>query len=283
MNGDERPTERYWVSLVITLMLAVVVGCGGRTSRSPRRELQETVLHQPYSPLRSQYSRAAVVPRAQTGSFGSLDRETVRLIMGNYTTEAALGGKPEDGFLTSEGGTMGRQNLSPLISRPQIASAVRRVARLIRNDYKDKCPLLLGVLNGSFVFMADLIRGIDIPLTVDFVRIRSYEGVASTGKITYLRMNEALLAGRHVVLVEDIVDTGYTASHLLQRLQAEGPASLKLCALLDKPSARVVPVQIDYLGLTVSEGFVVGYGLDFNQRYRYLSDIYLLKETQSGP
>jgi hypoxanthine phosphoribosyltransferase len=178
---------------------------------------------------------------------------------------------------------MGAGKLSPLIARQEIASAVKRIAALIRRDYADRCPLLLGVLKGSFVFLADLVREIDIPLTVDFIRARSYEGATSTGTVAATSLPEVSLSGRHVLLVEDIVDTGITASHLIHQLQAYGPASLKLCALLDKPTARVVPVQIDYLGLTVSEGFVVGYGLDFSQRYRYLPDIYCLKEPQSGP
>lgn len=203
--------------------------------------------------------------------------------MGNYTTDAAFGGKSEAGLLTSEGGTVGSQKLCLLISRQEISSAVRRLASLIRNDYGNCCPLLLGVLKGSFVFLADLVREIDTPLTVDFIRARSYDGTTSTGVVEGASLPESRVSGRHVLLVEDIVDTGITATHLIHQLEAYGPASLKLCALLDKPSARVVPVRIDYLGLTVSEGFVVGYGLDFDQHYRYLPDIYLLKEPQSGP
>jgi len=207
------------------------------------------------------------------GHFGRVDREIARP-KGWFNRGRALDGPSSD---------MDAGNLSLLISRQEISSAVRRLAALIRRDYGNRCPLLLGVLKGSFVFLADLVRETDIPLTVDFIRARSYDGTTSTGTIAGSSLPEARLSGRHVLLVEDIVDTGITASHLIHQLEAHGPASLKLCALLDKPTARVVPVQIDYLGLTVSEGFVVGYGLDFNQRYRYLPDIYFLKEPQNGP
>jgi hypoxanthine phosphoribosyltransferase len=208
-----------------------------------------------------------------------LNREDLmRKILGLLTL-AARGGKSEGGLLTPEGGTVDHQKLCLLISRQEISSAVGRLAALIRSDYGNWCPFLLGVLKGSFVFLADLVREVDIPLTVDFIRARSYDGTTSTGAVVGSSLPEEGLSGRHVLLVEDIVDTGITASYLIHQLEAYGPASLKLCALLDKPSARVVPVRIDYLGFTVPDGFVVGYGLDLDQQYRYLPDVYILEEA----
>lgn len=171
---------------------------------------------------------------------------------------------------------MHRRQQTPLFTREEIAACVKRLAAVIRHDYRDKNPLLIGVLKSSFIFLADLVREIDIPLTVDFVRAQSYESTSSTGAVKLFPMEHIALRGRHVLLVEDIVDTGRTLTHLVERLKQEEPASLKLCALLDKPSGRVAPVQADYLGLNVPDVFVVGYGIDVDQQYRYLPDIYAL-------
>ena len=166
-----------------------------------------------------------------------------------------------------------------LIRRDQIAKAVDRLASEIKRDYQDKQPLLIGVLKGSFVFMADLIRQLDSPLELDFVRLSSYGPAReSSGKVRVIQGVKTPVKGKDVLVIEDIVDTGITISFLLDYLKKKQPASLKLCALTDKPSRRKVPVPIDYLGFTVPNEFVVGYGLDCDQRFRNLPDICILEE-----
>jgi len=169
--------------------------------------------------------------------------------------------------------------LKILISRGEIAKAVDRLASQIRRDYQDKQPLLIGVLKGSFVFMADLIRQLDLPLELDFVRLSSYGAAKeSSGKVRVVQGVKTPVKGRDVLVIEDIVDTGITISFLLDYLKKKQPASLKLCTLTDKPSRRRVPVPIDYCGFTVPNKFIVGYGLDLNQGFRNLPDIYTLED-----
>jgi hypoxanthine phosphoribosyltransferase len=166
-----------------------------------------------------------------------------------------------------------------LIPRVNIESAVKRLALEITRDYRDKNPLLLGILKGSFVFMADLVRKLDFPLEVEFVRLSSYgSGQQTSGKVKVVQGLRLPVQGRHVLVVEDIVDTGITLAFLLEYLKKKKPASLRLCALTDKPSRRRVPVQIDYIGLTVPDKFLVGYGLDSDEKYRNLPDICVLEE-----
>jgi hypoxanthine phosphoribosyltransferase len=169
--------------------------------------------------------------------------------------------------------------LKILISRGEIAKAVDRLASQINRDYQGKQPLLIGVLKGSFVFMADLIRQLDLPLELDFIRLSSYGAAKeSSGKVRVVQGVKTPIKGRDVLVVEDIVDTGITTFFLLDYLKKKKPASLKLCALTDKPSRRRVPVPIDYLGFTVPDEFIVGYGLDLDQRFRNLPDIYALED-----
>jgi len=169
--------------------------------------------------------------------------------------------------------------LKILISRDEIAEAVGRLASEIKRDYQGKQPLLIGVLKGSFVFMADLIRQLDLPLELDFIRLSSYGAAReSSGKVKVVQGVKSPIKGRDVLVIEDIVDTGITISFLLGYLRKRKPASLKLCTLTDKPSRRRVPVSIDYCGFTVPNKFVVGYGLDFDQRFRNLPDIYTLED-----
>ena len=171
------------------------------------------------------------------------------------------------------------RQLKILISRKEIAETVNRLAREIERDYQDKRPLLIGVLKGSFVFMADLVRQIDLPLELDFVRLASYGAdKESSGKVKVVQWPQMPIINRDVLVIEDIVDTGITTSFLLDYLEKKKPASLKLCALTDKPSRRRVTVPIDYLGLTVPNKFAVGYGLDCDEKYRNLPDIYTQEE-----
>jgi len=169
--------------------------------------------------------------------------------------------------------------LKILISRDKIAKAVHRLAGEIKRDYQDKQPLLVCVLKGSFVFTADLIRQLDLPLELDFVRLSSYGAAReSSGTVRIIQGVKTPIKGRDVLVVEDIVDTGTTTSFLLDYLRKKKPASLKLCALTNKPTRRRVSITIDYLGFTVPDEFVVGYGLDLDQRFRNLPHIYTLED-----
>ena len=171
-----------------------------------------------------------------------------------------------------------KAELHVLFDRHEIETAVRRLASEISKDYRNRNPLLLGVLRGSFVFMADLIRHLDFPLEVDFIGLSSYgSSTQSSGKIKVVKQLETPVRERNVLVVEDIVDTGLTTAFLLQYLQRRKPASVKLCALTEKPSRREVLVNIDYLGFTVPDKFLVGYGLDANQKCRNLPDICYLE------
>ena len=166
-----------------------------------------------------------------------------------------------------------------LFTRAEIEAAINKLAAEVRDDYHGKYPLLVGVLKGSFMFMADLIRRLDFPLEVEFVRLSSYgREKESSGKIKVVQGLRSEVKGRDVLVVEDIVDTGLTITFLLDYLRKKKPASLKLCALTDKPSRRQIPVTIDYLGFTVPDKFLVGYGLDWDEKFRNLPDIYVLED-----
>jgi len=166
-----------------------------------------------------------------------------------------------------------------LFNRQEIEATVSRLAAEISQDYHDKYPLLIGILKGSFMFMADLIRHLDFPLEVDFIGLSSYGGGRQTlGKIKVVKGLQSPVKGREVLVIEDIIDTGLTTAFTLDYLRKKKPASLKLCALTDKPARRQVPVTIDYLGLTVPNKFLVGYGLDLNQKFRNLPDICFIED-----
>ena len=167
-----------------------------------------------------------------------------------------------------------------LFSEEQLKNRVQEIARQITADYQGKEIMLISVLRGSFVFMADLVRQINLPLTVDFLSASSYgSGTESSGQVK-LKLDLADdISGRDVLIIEDIVDSGNTLSKLLPELQKRGPASLKVCALLDKPERRVLPFQANYVGFTIPDAFVVGYGLDFDQHYRQLPYIGVLKSS----
>ena len=167
-----------------------------------------------------------------------------------------------------------------MIPAEQIDKAVDAVAQRINADYAGKeTPLFLGILNGSFMFMSDLIKKIEFQNELSFVKLASYDGTCSTGCVKSLIGLNNPIEGRHVIIVEDIVDSGNTLSKLLPELQKRGPASLKVCALLDKPERRVLPFQANYVGFTIPDAFVVGYGLDFDQHYRQLPYIGVLKPS----
>ena len=171
------------------------------------------------------------------------------------------------------------EKLVPLLTRQEIGEAVGRLAAELDRDYAGREPLLVAVLRGAFVFLADLARQMRTPVGIEFIRLASYrQGTVTSGRpriVTGLSREE--VRGRDVVLVEDIVDTGLTTQAGLRYLRRHHPASLRLCSLLDKPDRRRVAVQIDYVGLTVPDRFLVGYGLDKDGRYRQLPEIYTLE------
>ncbi len=165
-------------------------------------------------------------------------------------------------------------NPKVLFTKQEVEATVKRLAAEIRKDYQGKNPLLVGILKGSFVFMADLIRLLDFPMEVEFVKLSSYgRGRSTPGGIKMVQGLRFPVKDRDVLVVEDIVDTGHSLAFFLDYLRKKKPASLRLCALTDKPSRRQVPVTIDYLGFTVPNKFIVGYGIDWDEKFRYLPDI----------
>ena len=164
-----------------------------------------------------------------------------------------------------------------LYDRAEIEAAVTRLASEITRDYQNKHPVLIGILKGVFIFMSDLVRNLDFPLELEFVRLSSYQGTETTGEVTVVGGLQTPVAGRAILVVEDIVDTGLTTGCLLEILRRENPVSLRLCALLDKPARRRVPININYLGFTAPDRFLVGYGLDCDEQYRNLPDICYLE------
>ena len=160
----------------------------------------------------------------------------------------------------------------------EIEATVSRLADEIRGDYHDKHPILIGVLKGSFVFLADLIRQLDFPLEVEFIRLASYgKGKESSGKVKVVQGLGAEVKGRHVLIIEVMFDPGLTATFLLDYLHRKKPASVKVCALTSKPSRQKLPVTISYLGFAVPDKFIVGYGLDCDEKFRNLPNICFLE------
>ncbi len=169
-----------------------------------------------------------------------------------------------------------------LIGKGEIEEAIRRLARDIKRDLQNTNPLVICILKGSFVFVADLVRALDMPLEVEFVSLSSYgSGTETSGRVRMRLGTSHSLAGRHILVVEDIVDTGITINYLLKYLRRRKPASLRLCVLLDKPARRQVAVPIDYLGFTVPNKFIVGYGIDWNEQFRYLPNVCLIRDKES--
>ncbi len=164
------------------------------------------------------------------------------------------------------------------IPEAEIRKKVKAVAQQISRDMEGKNPLLLGVLNGAFIFAADLMREMTIPCEVSFVKLASYQGTTSTGKVSeVLGINEDL-TGRHIIIVEDIVDTGLTMKRMIETLGTRNPASVSVCALLVKPEKLQVELNLKYVALEIPNEFIVGYGLDYDQAGRGLRDIYTLLE-----
>ena len=166
-----------------------------------------------------------------------------------------------------------------LFPRAAIDEKVKELAALISKDYEGRELIVIGILKGAFIFMADLIRSLSIPCQVDFARIASYGSRSvSSGKVIMMKDIEMSIKGKDILIVEDIVDTGITLSYFVEWLKERNPRSLKVCAFLDKRGRRKVPFEADYVGFTIEDGFVVGYGLDFDEKARFLPDVYIMKE-----
>ncbi|MCA1556659.1 MAG: hypoxanthine phosphoribosyltransferase [Acidobacteria bacterium] len=176
-------------------------------------------------------------------------------------------------------GEFTNDNLEPLFSAEQIQTRISELGAEIARDYAGRNPLLLGVLKGAVIFLSDLMRACDLRLGVEFMAISSYgEATRSSGEVKIVKDLDVPIEGRDILIVEDIVDTGLTLSYLMANLRSRGAHSVKLAALLNKQERRIRDVQIDYLGFTIPDAFVVGYGLDFAERYRNLPYIAVIKD-----
>jgi len=174
---------------------------------------------------------------------------------------------------------MAKELVGQLFTAEQIAERVRQMGEQISREYAGEQVLVIGVLKGAFVFCADLLRSLTVPAQVDFMAVSSYgNATESSGVIRILKDLDASVEGRHVLLVEDIVDSGLTLKYLREYLAHQSPASLRVAVLLDKPSRRKTEVQVDYTGFTIPDEFIVGYGIDYAEQYRHLPYIGLIGE-----
>ena len=166
-----------------------------------------------------------------------------------------------------------------LVTKEEIKTVTEKLGKQLTLDYQDKTPIVIGLLKGAVYFMADLVREMDCPLETEFMDVSSYHGgTASTGEITIVRDIASSVEGRHVLLVEDIIDTGRTLKEVVRLLTERGAASIKIVTLLDKKEARVVDIEADYVGVEIPIKFVVGFGLDYKELYRNIPYIGVLKE-----
>ena len=166
-----------------------------------------------------------------------------------------------------------------IISQAEIARRVKELGAAITRDYRNSPLLIIGVLNGAFIFMADLVREIRLDMEIDFVRVASYGMATSSGPLRFSKDIELVAEGKDILIVEDIIDTGRTLTHLKDSFAQRNAHSVRACALIDKTARRETDVSADYIGFLVEEGFLVGYGLDCGERYRHLNGIYALKEV----
>ncbi len=166
----------------------------------------------------------------------------------------------------------------PVLKKDSIDIIVNDLARRISSDYKNSELILIGVLKGSVIFLSDLMRSLTIPVKIDFVRVSSYgSGTSSSGKINLTKDIEIDIKNKDVLIIEDIVDTGLTLTYLVDHFKSFGPKSVKICSLLDKHERRKTDIKVDYIGHAVKDGFLIGYGIDYNEDFRYLPDIYHMK------
>ncbi len=171
------------------------------------------------------------------------------------------------------------ENKKVLYTKEAISRRVAELAEEISRDYRGREPVLIGVLKGAFIFMADLIRCLKVPCVIDFVRVASYgSGSTSSGNVIIKKDIETDITGKDVLIIEDIVDTGITMRFLVERLKEKNPRSLKVCAFIDKRARRKVEFEADYVGFTMEDGFIVGYGLDFDEKSRFHPEVYVVDE-----
>ena len=168
-------------------------------------------------------------------------------------------------------------NLVPIYTQEQIRDRVKELGVEISNKFRDEIPIFIGVLNGSFIFLADLLRELTIDCEIDFIKLSSYDKTLSTGTVHLLKDISADITGRHVIIVEDIIDSGLTISFLKNRLEGATPQSVTTVSLLFKPEVAKLDFSIDFVGFEIPSDYVVGYGLDMNQKLRHLPDIYRLE------
>ena len=169
---------------------------------------------------------------------------------------------------------------SIMFSKEQLQTRIAELAAQLDSEYEGKTPLMVGILKGSVMFYADLLRAMTIPVEMDFMAISSYgAGSKSSGEVKLIKDLDRKIEGRDVIIVEDIIDSGYTLSYLKRMLYSRKPSSVKICALLDKYSRRVVPIEADYKGFDCEDEFVIGFGLDYAERYRNLPYIGILKRS----
>lgn len=168
-----------------------------------------------------------------------------------------------------------------MINTGVIQQRVQELGAAITAKYAGKNPLFIGILNGAFIFTADLMRACPMPCEVDFVRIASYEGMQSTGKINLIMELKSKIKDRHVIIVEDIIDTGKTLHHFIKELQKREPASIAIASLLLKPDALEYALDIEFLGFEIPNKFVIGYGLDYDEQGRHLEGVYQLVESEN--
>lgn len=167
--------------------------------------------------------------------------------------------------------------LDLMISEEEIVKRVKEVAAQISRDYNGEPVIVIGVLTGAFIFCSDLVRNLDLPVNIDFVQVSSYMGDKSTGELKIKKDISTDISGENVLIVEDIIDTGRTLMKLKQMLQERGPKSIKICTAFDKPSRRVVDLVPDYNCFTIPDSFVVGYGLDYDGKYRQFKDVKIVR------
>ncbi len=170
-----------------------------------------------------------------------------------------------------------------LLTGEEVQARVAELGAQLASDYEGREPVLVSVLKGSIIFLADLVRAMPIPLSIDLMEVSSYgTSTESSGQVRILKDLSTSIEGREVIVVEDIIDTGLTLNYLLRYLHDKGPASIRICCLLDKPARRLAPIEIDYRGFTIADRFVIGYGLDYGERYRNLPYIGVLRPSVYG-
>jgi len=170
-----------------------------------------------------------------------------------------------------------------LLSGEAVQARVAELGAELARDYASRDPVLVSVLKGSIIFLADLVRAMPIPLSIDLMEVSSYgASTESSGQVRILKDLSTSISGREVIVVEDIIDTGLTLNYLLRYLHDKGPASIRICCLLDKPARRLAEIEIDYRGFTIPDRFVIGYGLDYGERYRNLPYIGVLRPSVYG-